>query len=165
METRGLSSVPRSGRFNSGYRRFWHSAPGKIRSAFYPSSYTKTGMIAFGRDGMNHRTALPLDHGNGHSRVRFRRHPANLGAALAGDSHVVLQSGPRTHVGPLSRHGIPEADHMIGCSISRPRTPRYQPWAGHPWRIPFQAARPEWTTNFPWFLFTFCPRRRPIKDR
>ena len=73
-------------------------------------------------------------------------------------------SVPRTRVGPLFRHGFPEADHAIGCSIS-PRTPRYPPRAGRPWRIPFQAARPAWTTNFPWFRFSFCLRRPHDRHR
>ena len=30
-------------------------------------------------------------------------------------------SGQRTHVCPLLRHGSPEADHAIGCFISRPK--------------------------------------------
>ena len=74
-------------------------------------------------------------------------------------------SVPMPHVGPLLRHGFPEADHAIGCSISRPRTPRYPPRAGRPRRIPFQAARPAWTTIFPWFRCYFWLRRLRVRCR
>ena len=73
-------------------------------------------------------------------------------------------SVPRTRVGPLFRHGFPEADHAIGCSISRPRTPLYTPRARCLRRIPYQVARPAWTTSFPWFRFSFW-LRRPSEGR
>ena len=83
----------------------------------------------------------------------------NFAAGRNGVLGFMSESGPRTRVGPLLSHGFPEADHAIGCSISRPRTPRYPPRAGRARRIPLQAARPAWTTSFPWFRSSFCMRR------
>ena len=49
-------------------------------------------------------------------------------------------SPPRTRLGPVSEYGSPEADYAIGCSISRPRTPRHSPRAVRLRRNPFQVA-------------------------
>ena len=90
--------------------------------------------------------------------THLRRGPSGVPGFRSG-------SVPRTHVGPLSRHGFPEADTAVGCSISRPGTPRHPPRAGRPRRIPFQAARPAWTISFPWFRSSFCPRRQRERRR
>ena len=71
-----------------------------------------------------HRTAGSFVHVSGLSMRRI------FAAGRYGVLGFRSRSVPRTHVGPLSRHGFPEADHMIGCSISRPRTPRYPLRAG-----------------------------------